>query len=99
MLLRAAERFARAKQIPCLVRIIELLIREDQRHALLLRACMQDHGMPCLELRHSRVVGYVAGPYINYAAPITLRNFNIFNTCNTASSTRMSSVASPWMHF
>jgi rubrerythrin len=45
-LLRAAERFARAKQIPSLVRIIELLIREEQRHASLLRTFMQDHRMP-----------------------------------------------------
>ena len=45
-LLRAAERFARAKQIPSLVRIIELLIREEQRHAALLRTFMQDHRMP-----------------------------------------------------
>jgi hypothetical protein len=45
-LLRAAERFARAKQIPSLARIIALLIREEQRHASLLRAFMQDHRMP-----------------------------------------------------
>ncbi|HEY0802358.1 MAG TPA: hypothetical protein VGD54_16080 [Steroidobacteraceae bacterium] len=45
-LLRAAERFARARQIPSLVRIVVLLIREEQRHASLLRAFMQDHRMP-----------------------------------------------------
>jgi hypothetical protein len=45
-LLRAAGRFARAKQLPHLVRIIELLIREEQRHALLLRVFMHDHGIP-----------------------------------------------------
>jgi len=45
-LLRAAERFARARQLPYLVRIIELLIREEQRHASLLRAFMQDHRIP-----------------------------------------------------
>jgi len=44
-LLRAAERFARVRDLPCLVRVIELLIREEQRHALLLRAFMQDHGI------------------------------------------------------
>jgi hypothetical protein len=44
-LLRAAERFA-AGQVPHLLRIIELLIREEQRHASLLRAFMQDHRMP-----------------------------------------------------
>ena len=44
--LRAAERFARARQIPHLVRIIELLIREEQRHASLLQDFMQDHRMP-----------------------------------------------------
>jgi hypothetical protein len=44
-LLRAAERFA-AGQAPHLLRIIELLIREEQRHASLLRAFMQDHRMP-----------------------------------------------------
>jgi hypothetical protein len=44
-LLRTAERFA-AGQIPQLLAIIELLIREEQRHAALLRAFMQDHRMP-----------------------------------------------------
>src|SRR3984885_9933816 len=44
-LLRAAERFA-AGQVPHLLRIIELLIREEQRHASLLRAFMRDHGVP-----------------------------------------------------
>jgi hypothetical protein len=42
--LRAARRF-RAGQVPHLLRIVELLIREEQRHAALLRAFMQDHGM------------------------------------------------------
>ena len=45
MLLRAAERFA-AGQVPHLLRIIELLVQEEQRHASLLRAFMQDHRMP-----------------------------------------------------
>jgi hypothetical protein len=44
-LLRAAERFA-AGQVSHLLRIVELLIREEQRHASLLRAFMQDHRMP-----------------------------------------------------
>ena len=44
-LLRAAERFA-AGQAPRLVRIIELLIREEQRHAARLRAFMRDHRIP-----------------------------------------------------
>ena len=45
-LLRAAEEFARRKQLPHLVRIFELLIREERRHASLLRAFMQDHRIP-----------------------------------------------------
>jgi hypothetical protein len=45
-LLRAAERFARTHELPHLVRIIDLLIREERRHASLLRAFMQDHRMP-----------------------------------------------------
>jgi hypothetical protein len=45
-LLRAAERFAQDQQTPRLSRIFELLIREEQRHAGLLRAFMQEHGMP-----------------------------------------------------
>jgi hypothetical protein len=45
-LLQAAERFARAHQSPALVRIVELFIREEQRHAALLRAFMQDHRIP-----------------------------------------------------
>jgi hypothetical protein len=43
---RAAARFARARQMPALVRIIELFIREEQRHALLLRTFMEDHRIP-----------------------------------------------------
>jgi hypothetical protein len=42
-LLRAAQRFAHEHRIPALVRIAELLIREEQRHAALLRAFMEDH--------------------------------------------------------
>jgi hypothetical protein len=45
-LLRAAERFARENQVSHLVRIVELLIREEQRHAALLRTFMQDHQVP-----------------------------------------------------
>src|SRR5258708_3374757 len=45
ILLRAAERFA-AGRAPQLLTIIELLIREEQRHAALLRAFMQDHRIP-----------------------------------------------------
>jgi hypothetical protein len=42
-LLRAAQRFAGARRIPALVRIVELFICEEQRHAVLLRAFMQEH--------------------------------------------------------
>jgi hypothetical protein len=42
-LLRAAQRFAEERRIPALVRIVELFIREEQRHAALLRAFMQEH--------------------------------------------------------
>lgn len=42
-LLRAAERFAQAHDMPSLVRLFELFIREEQRHAALLRAFMEDH--------------------------------------------------------
>jgi hypothetical protein len=42
-LLRAARRFARARRLPALVRIVELFIREEQRHAALLRAFMKEH--------------------------------------------------------
>src|ERR1700677_4361999 len=45
-LLRAAERFARTNEMPHLVRIVDLLIREERRHASLLRAFMQDHRIP-----------------------------------------------------
>jgi hypothetical protein len=45
-LLREVERFARRNQVPHVVRIFELLIREEQRHAALLRAFMQDHRIP-----------------------------------------------------
>jgi hypothetical protein len=42
-LLRAAQRFAGARRIPALVRIVELFIREEQHHAALLRAFMVEH--------------------------------------------------------
>jgi hypothetical protein len=42
-LVRAAQRFAGAHEVPCLVRIVELFIREEQRHAALLRDFMVDH--------------------------------------------------------
>jgi len=41
--LRAAQRFANGRRIPALTRIAELFIREEQRHAALLRAFMEDH--------------------------------------------------------
>lgn len=40
---RAAQRFAHGRRIPPLVRIAELFIREEQHHAALLRAFMEDH--------------------------------------------------------
>jgi hypothetical protein len=45
-LLEAAEHFAQTSQIPSLPRITELFIGEEQRHAALLRAFMEDHGIP-----------------------------------------------------
>lgn len=45
-LLRAAERFAQAKRIAHLVRIIELLIHEELRHGSLLHAFMRNHWIP-----------------------------------------------------
>jgi hypothetical protein len=44
--LRAAKRCAQEKQLPHLLRIVELLIREQRHHASLLRGFMQDHQMP-----------------------------------------------------
>jgi hypothetical protein len=40
---RAAERFACAQRMPALVRIVDLFICEQRRHAALLRDFMQDH--------------------------------------------------------
>jgi len=45
-LMRAARRFAAAHELPALERIMELFIREEQRHAQLLGAFMSDHGLP-----------------------------------------------------
>jgi hypothetical protein len=45
-LLKAAERCARARALPSLVRITELFICEEQHHAALLRGFMQYHGIP-----------------------------------------------------
>ena len=42
-LLRAAQRFAHGRPIPALVRIVDLFIREEQRHAASLRAFMEHH--------------------------------------------------------
>src|SRR4029077_11806137 len=50
-LLRAAQRFARAHHLPPLVRVMELFIREEQRHAALLRRFMEDHRI-ALKSRH-----------------------------------------------
>jgi hypothetical protein len=43
---RAAERFAHRHDMPSLVRIMELLIREEQRHAALLKEFMENHRIP-----------------------------------------------------
>jgi len=43
---RAVEQHARQHQVPHVVRIFDLLIREEQRHARLLGAFMQDHRIP-----------------------------------------------------
>jgi hypothetical protein len=45
-LVGAAQRFASGHQLPSLVRIMELFIREEQRHAALLRSFMEDHQIP-----------------------------------------------------
>jgi hypothetical protein len=45
-LLRATERFAQAHGMPLLPRIMELFVREEQRHAALLQEFMQDHAIP-----------------------------------------------------
>jgi hypothetical protein len=47
-LLRAAYHFANKHAAPEVGRITELLIREEQRHALLLRGFMAAHGIPTL---------------------------------------------------
>jgi hypothetical protein len=47
----AAERFARARELPTLPRIVELFICEEQRHAALLGYFMQDHSI-ALKHRH-----------------------------------------------
>jgi hypothetical protein len=44
-LLAATQRFARAHGMPALVRIMGCFIREEQRHAALLRDFMLDHGI------------------------------------------------------
>ncbi len=44
-LLRSARRFAQAHEAVPLMRITELFIREQQRHATLLGAFMEDHGI------------------------------------------------------
>jgi hypothetical protein len=44
-LLRAADRFARKRGQPALVRIVQLFIAEEQHHAALLKEFMQDHGI------------------------------------------------------
>ncbi|MDE2137371.1 MAG: hypothetical protein KGJ68_08040 [Gammaproteobacteria bacterium] len=47
----AAERFAQAEGLSTLPRIVGLFIREEQRHATLLRYFMADHAIP-LKRRH-----------------------------------------------
>ena len=64
-LLRAAERFGRSNEMPHLVRIVDLLIREERRHASLLRGFMQDHRIPLKSThwtdRAFRLIRRVAG--------------------------------------
>ncbi len=45
-LARAAEHFALRHELGSLVPIVELFVREEQRHAALLRAFMEDHRIP-----------------------------------------------------
>lgn len=45
-LLHAAYRFAQRHDASAVARIVELLIREEQQHALLLRTFMTEHGIP-----------------------------------------------------
>jgi len=46
-LLKATERFVQARGgLQTLTRIMELFVREEQRHAALLQEFMQDHGIP-----------------------------------------------------
>ncbi len=49
-LLTAASRFAQKHDAPHLARITELFIREEHRHAALLRSFMEDHG---IALKHT----------------------------------------------
>lgn len=45
-LLKATERLAMARNLPLLPKIMELFVREEQRHASLLREFMEDHRIP-----------------------------------------------------
>ena len=45
-LIKATERFAQARGMPSLTRIMGLFVREEQRHAALLQEFMEDHGIP-----------------------------------------------------
>ena len=45
-LTRAVQRFASTHRMPSLIRIMELFIHEEQRHATLLRSFMEDHQIP-----------------------------------------------------
>jgi hypothetical protein len=45
-LMRATGRFAQANRIPALERIMQLFLVEEQHHAALLKAFMEDHGIP-----------------------------------------------------
>jgi hypothetical protein len=44
-LTRAAQRFSEARRLSSVARIVELFIREEQRHAALLREFMEHHGI------------------------------------------------------
>ena len=64
-LLRTARRFAQERGVPMLLPVIGLLIREERRHAALLRAFMDDHDIALARSRRRdrllRLVGLVAG--------------------------------------
>ncbi len=103
-LLASASRYAARHECPALVRITECFIREEQRHAAMLRALLQDNGSPLVERnwtdqlfrRLRRLVGFeLATTVLITAEMIGLQYYRAL--LNSTDSKRLRAICSLFM--